>query len=1157
MAKALLIKSSSPSDQGKTDVWNKLDQPDPFINGIQTGALLDNIDAEVLNFMVSGVPSPWARAKLFGFAFTYGTGEDKGIESGLKKFYKVLLNEWKGFLACLALYPSNIEIKKLELYKSVFEDNELYKVSNAMGRMLFEDIDLWKDNTQNEYETRPFINLIYYKGKLVGGTSPYSLFFTGVSYKDLVNSNELKWFINNKFDDPIKYGNLNKDQLKKLYLLVNNISKNLIKFEETINKHRGGKTPLNLINLRKFLEDLKNEIKGNDASIVDEGLLDGELNFFGHFNPLFKIKRNYYRAGQQILTDVSELKGGYEEIDVQSLLLDNDSIFQISEEEKSIVAEKAALYYLKVISRSNKMLCFPLPLSQEGLELFYNNLSDTLNLVNGKHTLSGYLKDDENTLVVELKLYIDGKYSTPLVREYKIEPFDSLANVILWPNFISCHWNKYYMYSELPSNDPHTQAIPFYKVFTDNEWKIAKDDKGDIFFGYDENYGKNIGNLKTERLVYYPTDKNPDSSFHKYEIITSTSPVAGINLIKSVGGKKKSYGYLITKKPDDESMGNDKIKDYSYTHNPGSITDDKLAVVGIDFGSNNTCISYSLNNVTKPAKFSNRRLFLIGTEIQDPNMEKFAESNEVLFFQNEDTYNGQIKSWIHTHSPLSVPIGMLEREMGAGLPVFEKNIQILEMKEFYMKSNTGMIKYNLKWQNDQENIHVKEGFLKILFLNLCADLYTEGVRPKEIRWSVPGALSKKDVREYTRSYEKVSKFLPYDESENKVKLQDPITEAEAVCNYAFNDGKFGIGADGNRMMVGIDVGGSTSDILLVGKVDGKDKLIKQSSVRLAANKISEILQLSKPLREALHFYVVNPNTSITIKGIDTLRSNPETAPYFMNTIFDRLIKQSDFDSFYDSLFSTKAPGVNKSQVKKIFTIPIFVSGLLLYYAGQLCSKAIKENNLKNVKTVHFYSFGKGGRIFDWLTAFMGSSGEAEKYYQDCFKSGLELDNVDLKMQTDENIRKDNKSEVSKGLSANPKVEILDSEKNSDIIGEDGYIFEGKELNFDENVEPKYLEYMDSKIGLPSEFKQFNRFLNIFLSLIGPKDAALVDNISNLKLDDEFDMKLLNFLNNDKDILNEKRASSNKDDGFEYKHSLLIFEGICYLNNILIKECFNT
>ena len=69
-----------------------------------------------------------------------------------------------------------------------------------------------------------------------------------------------------------------------------------------------------------------------------------------------------------------------------------------------------------------------------------------------------------------------------------------------------------------------------------------------------------------------------------------------------------------------------------------------------------------------------------------------------------------------------------------------------------------------------------------------------------------------------------------------------FTEAEAVCSYAMSQ-EFGLNS--NNMFLGIDVGGSTSDILLIAKNpqnNNRYSLFRESSVRLAAGAMGTVMR---------------------------------------------------------------------------------------------------------------------------------------------------------------------------------------------------------------------------------------------------------------------------------------------------------------------------
>ena len=65
MSKALLIKSQIDKNGGEVGKWNNFNNAPSYIQGIHTGKMLEDISAEKLGALISGIPTPWARAKLF------------------------------------------------------------------------------------------------------------------------------------------------------------------------------------------------------------------------------------------------------------------------------------------------------------------------------------------------------------------------------------------------------------------------------------------------------------------------------------------------------------------------------------------------------------------------------------------------------------------------------------------------------------------------------------------------------------------------------------------------------------------------------------------------------------------------------------------------------------------------------------------------------------------------------------------------------------------------------------------------------------------------------------------------------------------------------------------------------------------------------------
>ena len=296
--KALLINSSSSKTEIKGK-WHLFEEAQPYIQGIETGQLAEEVNAEVLNSLISGVPSPWARARLFGFAFPYTQVEANIKTSGLIEYYEKLIDEWTGLIACIALFPDRISLSD-PVYMNP-KGNDLFSIPDALGRMLFEDRDLWTDPEKlaNNQDELPAIQLIYYAGKLVGATSPYSLVFTAADYTGLPQTDDVPWYKEGAFVNPLKNKVLTNDQLQKLYLLVRNIIEvNFLEFEKNVNSNRNGRPRLDYNGLKEFLRKWQQDIRNAGENIVDEGTLDASLNFAEPYYPIIQCKTNTLHLSQ-------------------------------------------------------------------------------------------------------------------------------------------------------------------------------------------------------------------------------------------------------------------------------------------------------------------------------------------------------------------------------------------------------------------------------------------------------------------------------------------------------------------------------------------------------------------------------------------------------------------------------------------------------------------------------------------------------------------------------------------------------------------------------------------------------------------------------------------------------------------------------------------
>ncbi len=1140
MAKALLIKSSAGSKEAIQGQWQPFEQSTPYIQGIETGDLLDNITAEVLNSTISGLPNVWSRARAFGYAFKY-TQSDANIQtSGLIGFYKILLAEWKGLLALMALFPDRVSLSE-PVSLNPKEREPLFNIPNSFGRLLFEDIDLWcePELLRAQKQEKPFLQLIYYNNELVGATSPYSLVFTGIDYSRLPAGNGLTWFRDGRLQDPLEIGNLSNDQLQKLYLLIKNLLDKIPPYEKSINANRSGRPEHDLKSLFNFLRQWASEIKAKGHNITEEGALDSELKFAQPYEPLFRVKQELFHQN-----GVFSYQGNGEPVDIQQLMLQDSFIYGFQELDPRSPLDKSAVQYLKALDPqdSKKHWYFPLPLSTYALKIFKNRVGELVGHSEEYHQLQASFSNFK--LTVSLYLRVDGKRQTPIVKQYEVKLLTGAQrNVVMWPNFISRDWNSYYLYSEYPSNSTEVKLVPFYRDYVEGtgyNGGYISNEQGEIVYGEERAYNSD---LEVQRLVKYPVEI-ATSDDHPYEIFRANKPFAGMEIRSRINGVDRVCGYLMMKKPNDDSMGDNKMPDLSHE------TNFDQAVVGIDFGSNNSCVSYSKvgDNEAMPIRFENRRVFLLGSEVFDPDKSQLAVRNELLFFQNESSANGQVKSWVHDHEPRYVPQGMGSEALAGGVPIFEPNLIIHKMDERTITTNAGTLHHSMKWLTDNKGKETKTAYLKTLWVMVAADLYAKRMMPAELRWSYPGSFSQLDVNQYQLMYGELRE-LPIAGRGVEVSYQ-PSTEAEAVCNYAMTKTM----PDDKSILLGIDVGGSTSDVLVVGNLASKMaySMTKQSSLRMAAGLFSQVVRRFAESRQAILSYHASPRCRIKVANIDQITKKPETAPFYLNAILDRL-EDKDFHDFYAAM-GKSVPG--------LFAIPAYLTGVLLFYSGQLIAKTAQEHpqDLGSIRTVTFMPFGKGGRVFDWLDVFPGKH-LSEKYYNDCFRAGFGQGGQNITLRKKDDVRKDNKSEVAKGLSAPQRVmPDADLRENSDIFGEEGFTFrrQGQEplaLKPDDVIRPDHLAEMNFGISFPDQFVRFEEFLKIFLDFVGPVKSGIVRNTATLqKQVPSLRDQLKSFILNDPEWLKANKESQ-EGQPFSFKHSMFVLEAMCFLEKAIIPELY--
>ncbi len=1210
--KPLVITTRKSQAAGSEFIWNKLQNPEVFISGIVTQEV--NIEnSEELNKLISGIPTPLARTSMFKYAINY-VGQAGEELTGLMSFYKTLQDEWKGLVACIALDNQPISVEKITLGYSdgriIEETTNLYEPKGSIGNMLFEDKPMWcdqQDQLDSTKKTAPFVYVIRYNGIVIGATSPESLLFTAPVY----NINTNKGFyssITRKFTDPLK-ANLSREEVEKLYVYVKHINGSINSYVNQFTK----KKP-DVLKISVFLNNWLSEIKsyaGSKGFEMDENAIVPNLNKFkAPFDKLFNFQTTLYGYGGRISSDITtlHLPEGIAPVEVElaELLLNPDTctVSEIIFDEQNDAAN-SGVHMLKAISDRGDRY-FTLPLSEKGLAIFQDEIGGLLQIGGDvKSNLSAIYDVATKNLQVTLQVDVNGN-TTSFAKTYKEPVKLDGQRVICWPDFISKIWNKYYLYSELPHNAPELKALPLRA--DKNDFRLISEVKdGKYQFKKIAVNGKKVNaDDSAEILVEYDINKLGSTDL-KYEIYESADPFKGIEF----QFKTKSSGYLVFKSV---TSGNpNTLKDYrSLKTNLNPVR------VGFDFGSNNTCISFAeMGGQPELITFRNRRKFLLGVDVTN-NAKVAATPSEVFFFQNEDTQSNQIKSMVMIHDERRVrdiekdPKIILKKEIKGGFPVFEKNIPIDDSAESTyttrFANQPSYIKFNMKWSNDEKENAYKQGLLKSLYLKTYAELLDKEKFPESLVWAYPSSMNKQILLKYGVLWNEVGQVNPLvallnsgfeyknakvaqfvgsigniagtgggfgggfgsggfgsgsgsgfgsnkpfgagSSTKSNIEVLDlkAQTEAASVCKHALGVG-FEAGQRG--LIIGFDIGGSTTDILCIATKkdksspnadDFKDTLIKQSSIKFAAGKLADATKKSKKFQEVLKSFCRKKEFYIHGITVPPEKLNANTTTYYYNLIVDRLTTEADLNEFYQNL---------AADCPELFTINSFMTGLIMFYAGQLANKirTTQEENpsdyLATFENVMIGCFGKGGRMFDWLRAMNEQA--AYSYYQACFGAGYgvkaqeQINNFQI-IPSDTNFVK---AEVSFGLASYKEINT-NSDQISELIGEEGFNYNGAIVDQFANVEPRFMQHFGNQFSTPREFKRFSEFAKIFYGFsnefFGFSLPAIQQEINN--------MKLKSYIENIPEYQLAKRAQE-----FDFEAPVIILEGMCFLDTILMDKLF--
>ncbi|MET0573489.1 MAG: hypothetical protein ABWZ79_18865 [Pedobacter agri] len=1289
--KALVIKVQPKSEpHGVEFAWDKIPQLELFTKDILIPEIaVDQEGNSPVNIgtVVSGIPSVFARANLFKVALD-SFRDKQANAAGLMLFYKSLISEWKGFISCIALNYKDITADRISLSysdgQSLSNTANIYEPIGAFGNMLFERQPLWCDQSlANNADRIPFIDVISFKGNVVGGTSPDSFLFTSVSYQiqdrlPFVNVQ------NGKFIDPLQ-SDLNPQELLTLYGYANHMRANIERFRQNyasldviIRPEYG-----NISNcLQDWIEEMVQYQKAKGYPKLDQASPPEVGALFNYpFSLLFNYSTELFGAEGIIY---NESKIGSISFDPKDLLLaDTVEIAQIDfgregmESRNYLQNKPILLLSAETKGQPNHFAYFTLPLTPLALNIFGATLDalvgiSTSNNVKSRITAVYDPTDqDGERLTVQLKLYTEN--GNEIIKEviYKVTSASiSGKDILMWPNFISKQWNRYFLYSEIPHNDARFQATPFIGNVHDDFFRIVLDEKGNPLYlaenGKAAAIPEKYGNIKAQ--LHITSNNSVTDNKYKYEIYESNKPFKGVKFAHA--GIDCGFGIIRY-----DGSGNTQSLPVNMLNSPRVLSP---AFLGVDFGSTNSSIAYfsdQRNKVCESLRLTNKRVSLLSSDAKN-NDERPAVEDEIFFFQNDEILSNSIKSVLTIHDSRRVVNAenlqhnsLMAQAVKGGFPCFEKNLPIESAEDnryilSYNRIGRAELVYNMKWSTQQIDKSYKTAYLSSLLLHVYAQLFIEGHEPHTLKWSYPSSMGKELLSEYRGIWDSLKEISPI-ESNVKLKTYPPsdlsdigdtsssswdtsggasawgsstpiktetasawgstesvnsgwgsqtassgntgwgteikknaapinikteseplrfdfrrlsneesLSEACAVANYLVRPNG-GYSINPGELVLCFDIGGSTTDITALCQMDGGKAMIKQNSIRFAAERVAQATRFSPNFKHVLLRMCELKKISIQGLNAGVPKFNENTAPYYFEQVVDRL-ENSDFETFYLLI---------AAECKEMMSVNLYVTGLIMFYAGQLAVKLRHEivrsedapAAVKAIQPKIKIAFaGKGSRIFDWFSAI--NSTAADDYYTQMFIRGMggetvarqtispittnPLRIIDINSQRGAGSA-DVKYEVSKGLAIPTNITsiLVPTNKQAiEILGEENFCVvtpsgEFKYLEATNSISAEMLEHIGNHfICHPPEGKphcpRFMEFADLFYKvasgIFGLKMNA-TDFMAGFQ-----DMNIENYIKGEPEFIKAQKRKHDDQKEFDYVVPIIILEGMKFFEKHLLK-----
>ena len=798
---------------------------------------INNPDGDYSITDPTSIPSPFARVDLVRSAFKYVADSNNFDGSTI---YHKLVSDCFDVAEMFFNFDKLGDRVQIKTWDKNTDLNNLLSSNNPKHKLLGETLDLFlkQDASSNNFDTLNKLYFIFYDNKIVGGTSPTTLFFT--------SANDLS-FANIEIGNDILFDN----DYNPLY-------KRDIEFQKYIYKLLNGYPELKtkMRDLADYLEKSLTRLDSYNKDLYSE---------------LCEI--------QEENTDdlIGRLNSSYSSLDIGEN--NNIEILGVPLKKKKIENRGPIIAKSEFVIKSSKTDTKPLVLQNNFTEpLIYTDR----NVKWDSNWTVPYFDEkpiNERTLPGQLDKYpyltVSDFLRAQIIRvpyvlnsakyfdgNIKNESGDKNKSFLL-P--LSKKFFEYFDTEDLQKPLPNGKPMFEAKVFSGSiEVKLRipiKGNKNVDYITFERYYGsaksdnKDVANNKGViidnkiSLAVYPFIKMEDDSF--YKIMALDQGVDTINSHNSLLLNFYSNNSKQTLETDKTSRtlkkdGIIQTDFYSLEHQFDYIEvgcNDNLGIIipklkansgskkmkfAVDFGTTNTHIEYKVEGDKSSSPFT-----ISKDEIQYETLHNSSTDTDVVEMENFLRHEFLPKI-ISNNSEFNFPIRTVSGESRSlnfsSTPEAFADINIPFDYEKYKSNIDAEITTNLKWSdfedsNSPNKIRVEKFIEKILLLIRSKVLFNKGdINKTELIWFYPSSMDPGKIDQLEGIWNKY--FTKYFKEGKTSKLSESI----APYYYYQNHGNVIAGTD---TVVSIDIGGGTSDVVIF----QKEKPIALTSARFAANSI--------------------------------------------------------------------------------------------------------------------------------------------------------------------------------------------------------------------------------------------------------------------------------------------------------------------------------